>query len=121
MFLFLLALTYFWANTTSRAAPIIGAPNSALELVHRENGCDCQDRSLLNIIWSCLATMFACSWVAIHPNVPAPGDSWLIVALRRAKLMYWAILAPELIVMWAVRQWLSARVVKKRFEGACLN
>ena len=54
----------------------------------------------------------------MHPNVPAPGDGLFIVGLRRAKLMYWAILAPELIVIWAMRQWLAASVVKKRFEGA---
>ena len=57
----------------------------------------------------------------MHPNVPAPGDGLLIVGLRRAKLMYWAILAPELIVIWAMRQWLAACVVKKRFEGASMK
>jgi len=117
MFLFL-ALTYLWAHATL-AAPI-SAFNPPQTLMPRDdNICDCQGhRSLFDIIWSCLATMFACSWIAIHPNVPAPGDGWLTIGLRRAKMMFWAILAPELIVIWAMRQWRSACVVKKRFEGA---
>ncbi|KIM43027.1 hypothetical protein M413DRAFT_26234 [Hebeloma cylindrosporum] len=115
MFL-LLALTYIWAHATG-ATPI-SASNPAQITPRDDASCDCQGhRSLFDIIWSCLATMFACSWIAIHPNVPAPGDGWLTVGLRRLKMMFWAILAPELIVIWAMRQWLSAREVKKRFEG----
>jgi hypothetical protein len=114
--LLLLALTYFWAHA-AHAAPI-SASNPA-QIMPRDNSCDCQGhRSLFNIVWSCFATLFACSWISMHPNVPAPGDGWPIVGLRRAKMMYWGILAPELIVIWAMRQWLSACVVKKRFEGA---
>ncbi|KAF8153946.1 hypothetical protein B0H34DRAFT_676828 [Crassisporium funariophilum] len=78
---------------------------------------NCNVRSIWNIIWSCLATVFACTWIAIHPNVPAPSDNpWTILG-RRMKLMMSALLAPELIVMWAARQWLGARKIAKRYEG----
>ena len=45
-------------------------------------------------LWSCLATIFACSWVSIHPNIPAPWyESWWRIFLRhgRLELMFWAV------------------------------
>ena len=28
--------------------------------------------TIWNIVWSCLITIFSCTWVAIHPNIPCP-------------------------------------------------
>ncbi|KAJ7151776.1 hypothetical protein C8R43DRAFT_1004327 [Mycena crocata] len=79
-------------------------------------------RLLFDIVWGCLATVFACVWVAVHPNVPAPtppalpkGASlwrrlkWRLVdthgALRaRLKLLLVGLLAPEFIAGFAARQ-----------------
>ena len=36
------------------------------------DGC----RTLLNIISSCLSTIFICVWIAVHPDVRSPEDSW---------------------------------------------
>lgn len=68
------------------------------------------DRDTTDIVWSCLAVIFCCTWVAIHPNVPHYGiraSRWKMLR-RRVLLMLWAILVPELMVMWAVRQWFEA-------------
>ncbi|KAF7369946.1 hypothetical protein MSAN_00624200 [Mycena sanguinolenta] len=27
-------------------------------------------RTLFSVVWGCLATIFACTWVSVHPNVP---------------------------------------------------
>ncbi|KAJ7840847.1 hypothetical protein B0H14DRAFT_3695283 [Mycena olivaceomarginata] len=32
-------------------------------------------RKLSAVVWSCLATIFACTWVSVHPNVPPPNQS----------------------------------------------
>ncbi|PBK80300.1 hypothetical protein ARMGADRAFT_1040187 [Armillaria gallica] len=64
-------------------------------------------RTLLNIVWSCLATIFACTWLAVHPNVPGrniTSKGEISCAIERAEIMAVAILAPEVIVAWAAEQ-----------------
>ncbi|KAJ7133211.1 hypothetical protein C8R44DRAFT_730402 [Mycena epipterygia] len=61
-------------------------------------------RTLLNIIWGCLATIFASSWVSVHPNLPAPGERWFKHTLRKLGMVFIAIIAPELMVYFAARQ-----------------
>ncbi|KAK0196711.1 hypothetical protein F5146DRAFT_1129506 [Armillaria mellea] len=70
-------------------------------------------RTLSNILWSCLATVFACTWLAVHPNVPGRNitDSAIPYAIERTKIMIIAILAPEIIVAWAAEQFIVARRV----------
>jgi len=50
--------------------------------------------------------------------MPSSGDSPFKKAMRRIELMIWAIIAPELIIYWAMRQWFGARKMKKEFRGA---
>ncbi|KAF9566529.1 hypothetical protein CPC08DRAFT_100398 [Agrocybe pediades] len=72
-------------------------------------------RTRLEIIWSCLATILAASWVAVHPNIPSPNESKLKKTVRRIELMLWAIVTPELIIYWAIRQWYGAREMEREF------
>jgi hypothetical protein len=48
--------------------------------------------------------MFACTWTAVHPNLPAPDDSKIRVFGRRMKIVLVALLAPEYILFWALMQ-----------------
>ncbi|EIW83532.1 hypothetical protein CONPUDRAFT_53237 [Coniophora puteana RWD-64-598 SS2] len=66
------------------------------------------DRSTWDIISSCLLTLLACVYTAVHPNIPSPDDEQLCVFVRQAGIMTLAMIAPELIVVWAIRQWVSA-------------
>lgn len=75
-------------------------------------------RSATSIVWSCLATIFACTWAAVHPNVPHPAASEWQIWRHRAHLMFWGLIAPELIVLWAIRQWMGARFLAKELNGA---
>ncbi|KDR76912.1 hypothetical protein GALMADRAFT_66080, partial [Galerina marginata CBS 339.88] len=52
----------------------------------------------------CLATIFACTWVSVHPNIPPTGEKWWRTGLRRLETMIWALIAPELIITRAMRQ-----------------
>ncbi|KAJ7910812.1 hypothetical protein B0H13DRAFT_2272304 [Mycena leptocephala] len=72
-------------------------------------------RKLFDIIWGCLATIFACTWVSVHPNVPAPNQSWLALFWRRLKMMLIAVIAPEIMVGFAARQFFAAGVLSKEF------
>ncbi|KAG2360334.1 hypothetical protein BDR07DRAFT_1378087 [Suillus spraguei] len=73
-------------------------------------------RTLWSIISSSVLTLFACTYSAIHPNIPSPKDSPGGILLRRLGIMIMALIAPELIITWAMRQWLSARQVTRQFK-----
>jgi len=75
------------------------------------------NRSEWSLIWSCLATLFACSWVAIHPNIPAPTDSKWRIFGRRLSMMLYTLLAPEIVIIWAGRQWYAADEIAQRNKG----
>ncbi|KAG0695652.1 hypothetical protein DFH29DRAFT_1029745, partial [Suillus ampliporus] len=79
----------------------------------------CSDtRSLLAIIWSCAATLFACTWTAIHPNIPGMKEGKVAITFHRLFIMVIALVAPELMITWAARQYFSARQAKKDFNKA---
>ncbi|KAJ6481028.1 hypothetical protein C8R45DRAFT_1215885 [Mycena sanguinolenta] len=73
-------------------------------------------RTLFSIVWGCLATIFACTWVSVHPNVPPPGQSRLQLFWRRLKMMLIGIIAPEIMVGFAARQRLGAHILSKDFQ-----
>jgi len=73
-------------------------------------------RSIWGIIWSCLSTIFACTWIAVHPNIPAPKDTQWAVLRRRMAIMVYALIIPEIIVLWAARQRHGARHYAKKHQ-----
>ena len=111
------------AHGSTVAALPISTQGGQLEVAVESAACSdlghC--RTLWNIIWSCLATIFACTWLAIHPNIAAPDEGFTRVNLRRAKIMVVGSLAPELIILWAMRQWLVAHLLAKKYESASLG
>lgn len=78
------------------------------------DGC----RSLYSIVQTCLLTIFACIWAAVHRNIPGPNQSWISVQLECLKVVVLTLLVPEWILAWAVRQWFTARRVTKELERA---
>ncbi|KAJ6584473.1 hypothetical protein B0H19DRAFT_906135, partial [Mycena capillaripes] len=72
-------------------------------------------RTLFSIISGCLATIFACTGVSVHPNVPPPNQGQLAFAWRRFRMMLVAVLAPELMAGSASRQFLAARWFSKEY------
>ena len=71
-------------------------------------------RSAGNIIWSCVTTTFVCLWVVVHPNIPGPSESMF---LTRLKIMACMLIAPELVIVWAGRQWFAARHIAAKHGG----
>ncbi|KAJ3475083.1 hypothetical protein NLI96_g12071 [Meripilus lineatus] len=76
-------------------------------------------RTRINIAVSCISTIFLCTWVAFHPNIPAPGELKWKVIRRKIGCMIGGILAPEIYVLLAARQFIAARYIadKYREEG----
>ncbi|KAF8522628.1 hypothetical protein BU17DRAFT_44502 [Hysterangium stoloniferum] len=73
-------------------------------------------RSAADIVCSCLTTILACSWVSVHPNIPSPDDSWWTIGKQRLKIMFWALIAPELVLIWAMRQYYGAKRISEQFS-----
>jgi hypothetical protein len=73
-------------------------------------------RTLWDIIWSCAATLFVCTWTAIHPNIPGVDEGKVAVTSRRLFIMVMALFAPELIITWAARQFFSAHKAANDFN-----
>ncbi|KAJ3963467.1 hypothetical protein EV361DRAFT_874847 [Lentinula raphanica] len=69
-------------------------------------GDSCNDihhcRTLLQILWSCISVLVACTWVAVHPNIPGSDESSWEISLRRLKLMLLTLIAPEIVGREAV-------------------
>jgi hypothetical protein len=72
-------------------------------------------RTLFGIIWSCVSTIIICAWTAVHPNVPPPNQ-WK-ARWNRVGLMFWMIIAPELVLAWAVRQFFAAREIRDEYNS----
>lgn len=68
-----------------------------------------------------MATIFACAWVAIHPNLPDPRNPKSIRFLKRAGIMTVALIAPEFILIWALRQRLAAASIVKEYNDVVLG
>ncbi|KAJ7762912.1 hypothetical protein B0H16DRAFT_1687983, partial [Mycena metata] len=82
------------------------------------DSCDDIDncRKLFDIIWGCLTTIFACTWVSVHPNVPSPDEGPIAAFWQRLKMMLVALIAPEIMVGLAARQFFAARDLSKQFD-----
>jgi hypothetical protein len=110
--IFSMLLALFFAlslRSLTEGAPII--PEGATP---KDSGISCQQfRTLPSIVYSCLLTMFACTWTAVHPNLPDPDDSKRRVFGRRMKIVLVALLAPEYILFWALTQRKAAKELVK--------
>ncbi|KAK0510559.1 hypothetical protein JMJ35_006991 [Cladonia borealis] len=65
-------------------------------------------RGTWSIIWSCLVTIFICTWSVLHLDVPK-RHGWWYLRFRKVRWMLLAALVPELILAMAVEDFLQAR------------
>ena len=107
-FTMLLLLTALYLLRRVFALPIPAIEDRSASSCTDLNNC----RTIWNIVWSCLVTTFACTWVAVHPNVPKPGQNvnqrWYSRPLRRVRIMLYTLIGPEFVIFWAWRQWKAA-------------
>ncbi len=66
-------------------------------------------RGTIGIIWNCVMTLAICCWVMLHLNVPAKTDGLCCLMFRKARWLMLALLAPELVMLFACGQWASAK------------
>jgi hypothetical protein len=73
-------------------------------------------RGTIDIIWSCLVTIFLCSWSVLCLQVPSEQDSRFDILWRRSWLTALCALGPEFTFQLALGQWSSARQSVKDFN-----
>src|SRR5277367_1176358 len=66
-------------------------------------------RGTINLLWSCLFTVFLCTWTVLCLNVPARDDGFWVQIRRKARWSLIAVFGPEFLVSFAIGQWTSAR------------
>ncbi|KAI9811448.1 MAG: hypothetical protein M1827_005431 [Pycnora praestabilis] len=108
-------------------APILGAfqlvhvvsatGNSTAEAPRRGwvDEPDC-GRGTTSLLYSCLFTIFICTWNALHLNLPADHDGHMEIFLRKLKGMIWTILAPEFLTLIALNDYLDAKVIAQKLS-----
>ena len=74
-------------------------------------------RGTIDIVWSCVFTIFLCSWSVLCVNVPAAHESTARVWWRKLFLAALAVCGPEFIFQIALGQWVSARQSVKSFQN----
>lgn len=74
--------------------------------------------SQYDIIRSCIITMIVCAWASSHPNISAPQDAGWKHSTRRLVMMIYALIVPERIMIWAVRQNIAAGRITNNYNRA---
>jgi hypothetical protein len=113
--MFLVILFLLFSPRMSSAAPT--NQNSAYLAWHSEPNT----RGTWTIISNCLVTLTLCVYSAAHPNVPAPGSTYMGRLYSRAKWVVSGILVPEILVYEAWKQWKAARLVTRRIKELSLE
>ncbi|TFK50279.1 hypothetical protein OE88DRAFT_231352 [Heliocybe sulcata] len=91
---------------------ILPVITGSVDTCHDIDNC----RTLLEIVRSCFITIFACTWVSLHLNIPPRDQAWYRGPLRHFGVMLMGIIAPELVVAWAARQWYVSRELEKKYR-----
>lgn len=101
-------------TNTQPTAPVLLADNISIpqDALSLQFG----SRTTFDIIKSCLLTIVACTWTAIHPNIPSPTDTRWIILKRRIVTALCALVAPEAITLWALRQRFAAGRIARDYN-----
>ncbi|TFK59365.1 hypothetical protein BDN72DRAFT_865209, partial [Pluteus cervinus] len=80
----------------------------------RTAGAEANMRTLYEIVRSCIFTIAACVYRAIHQNIPDPEATMWGKFRVRIKMTIYALIAPEAFIWWAMRQRYGAiRIAKE--------
>jgi len=67
------------------------------------------NRGTIDIIRSCIFTIFLCSWTVLCLNIPADDERFIHLFTRKARWMALQIYGPEILLTFPLGQWASAR------------
>ena len=73
-------------------------------------------RGTWSILWSCLATIFICTWSSQHLDVPVRRGKWYRQLLRKIGWMLVAFMAPEIPLFNAAENFLKSRSAAEKLK-----
>lgn len=91
-------------HTNSSVATPSGFDVMVCECPVSSDDRDQQLRTVYAIVKSCLLTIFACVWQSAHPNINSATDSSWTRLKRKVITMFYVVVAPELVLYWALCQ-----------------
>ena len=74
-------------------------------------------RGTLDILFNNFLALFVCVWTVLHHNLQARHDGYWTVFLRKCRWAALAVVAPEMLTLFAVMQWKAATVSVKQMQG----
>lgn len=77
-------------------------------------------RGTADILWSCISTLAACVYTALHLNVPSNTGTWPVLRLKILWVLV-ALLAPEIVVYMAISQLSAAWELRKGLRELFYN
>jgi hypothetical protein len=80
-----------------------------------------RDRGTLDIVVSCVITVFLCLWTSVCVNVPAPEHGMWSIFRDRWHMFCLGLLGPEFILLLAVGQYCSAKASTRLFHASNLT
>lgn len=78
-------------------------------------------RGTIEILWTCFATIFLCTWSAVHPNLPGLGEKERRIYYRRLGYVLFCIVAPEYVASVAIQELSGAMKVKEQVRCTALR
>ncbi|KAL2850414.1 hypothetical protein BJX68DRAFT_266624 [Aspergillus pseudodeflectus] len=72
-------------------------------------------RSSWDIVWTCLTTIFACTWTILHLGVPARNKSQALIIAAKLWVFTFNFLAPETIGLTAPEELWRVRSLRERW------
>lgn len=93
--------------------------SSLMDSLYTASSCDdihhC--RTMWSIVYSCITTIFACTYTSFHPDVPSGDYGRLYSFGLTTCYVIIGFLAPELVVAKALSQFIEVRGRKVPFRG----
>ncbi|KAF8648130.1 hypothetical protein AX16_006380 [Volvariella volvacea WC 439] len=117
--MFLAAVARSLASPTPVAIPSspIPSPLCAVTAALSAGACDPnKKRTIFDIVYSCLGVIFLCTYISIHHNIPDQNDSWAKKTWLKIRTMLYAMVAPEVVIMWALRQRIMAGKIADEYK-----
>ncbi|KAF8646425.1 hypothetical protein AX16_007218 [Volvariella volvacea WC 439] len=112
-----LAGFFFAAFARSLASPVpvsvpgatIPSPVCIVAAAMTASRCDpTRTRTIPDILYSCIGVILLCTYISIHHNIPDQNDSRTKVIWIKIRTTLYALIAPEVVIMWAIRQRIMA-------------
>lgn len=104
------ALSLHFGHTNSFPLP----PNSDAHVGYQQGA---NRRGTLDLIWSCLSTIFICVYVAMHVDIPNGRDGRWNKLLHKVGWMVIGLFAPEFVLALAASEFEIAMRVKRVLNG----